>query len=465
MQRLLPSATGIDGRVVRRGEEGYEHLRSGAVWHQGVPDRFPEIIVLAAHEQDVVAAVRLARRLDLQIAVRSGGHSWSGSHLRDRSLLIDLSNLRAVEIDASAMTATVQPGVRGSEVLGMLREQDLFFPVGHNYGVGIGGYLLQGGFGWAGREYGPACMSVMGVDAVTADGNLVHADEHTNSDLLWAARGAGPGMFAVITRFHLRVYPHRPVTMNSTYIFPAGACADVVRFIHEKGRETPLEMGVIIQRHEIADFEPVVVLTATTYTRTKDEALENLRLLEMCPALPLALAAQPYRPTVHGAVELDESTGILNETRRWVADNIATDASFEQMWPNLEHLMGTIPAAPSYLLIFNWDGYPGAPERPDMAFSLEGDLCYAFYCAWDDPSDDDDHRRWTTELMRAWEPAAWGTMLADENLINRPVRFMADDNLRRLDELRRTWDPHGTFVSWLGRPAAPSIVPDGAAAG
>ena len=148
--KLTASATGIDGRVLRRGEEGYEHLRRGAVWHAGVPERYPEVIVLATSEGDVVAAVRLAIRLDLKVAVRSGGHSWSGSHLRNGSLLIDMSNLRRVEIDAGSMTATVQPGVRGSEVLSMLREQDLFFPVGHNYAVGIGGYLLQGGFGWAG---------------------------------------------------------------------------------------------------------------------------------------------------------------------------------------------------------------------------------------------------------------------------------------------------------------------------
>jgi FAD/FMN-containing dehydrogenase len=114
---LTPSVTGIVGRVVRRGTEGYEHLRRGAIWHAGVPERFPEVIVFAAGEADVVAAVKLASSLGLHVSVRSGGHSWSGNHLRDDTLLIDLSNLRQVEIDKESMTATVQPGVRGSEVL------------------------------------------------------------------------------------------------------------------------------------------------------------------------------------------------------------------------------------------------------------------------------------------------------------------------------------------------------------
>jgi FAD/FMN-containing dehydrogenase len=455
MEKLDPARTGIVGRVLRRGEEGYERLRRNAVWHAGTPERYPEVIVFAASEQDVVAAVRLATQLGLSIAVRSGGHSWSGAHLRDGSLLIDMSNLRSVEIDKESMTATVQPGVRGSEVLSMLRKQDLFFPVGHNYAVGIGGYLLQGGFGWAGREYGPACMSVIGIDAVTADGELVHADENENAELLWAARGSGHGFFAAVTRFTMRVYPHRAVTMASTYVLPASEATQVVRFVHEWARRTPTEVILIIQRNRIADYEPVVIVSATAYTETEHEARQQLAFLDQLPGREEALDAQLYQTTEHGAVELDESTEVMNEDRRWIADNVSTDADFEQMRPGLEDLIATLPAAPSYLLVFNWDGHPKAPARPPMAFSLEGGLCYALYAAWDDPADDDRYRSWTTERMEAWAPHAWGTMLADENLINRPSRFVSDENLRELDVLRERWDPETRFVSWLGRPDFP----------
>lgn len=453
-EKLDPARTGIDGRVLRRGEEGYERLRRNTVWHAGVPQRFPEVLVIATSESDVVAAVRLANELDLTVTVRSGGHSWSGAHLRDRSLLIDLSNLRRVEIDAASMTATVQPGVRGSEVMSMLRKQNLFFPVGHNYAVGVGGYLLQGGFGWAGREYGPACMSVVGIDAVTADGELVHADETENADLLWAARGSGHGFFAVVTRFYLRVYPHRPVTMMSSYIFPAALAAEATEFLHNAARTTSTEASVIIQRHEVANFEPVVLLGAFAYADSVDEARAQLAYLDEVPFRDQALVTALYQPTEHGAVELDESTDVLNEDRRWIADNVATSASANLLRPGLDELVRTLPPAPSYLLAFAWDGAQNAPERPDMAFSLEGDLCYALYTAWDDPADDSRYREWTTERMAAWAPFAWGTMLADENLINRQSRFVSDQNLARLDALRSTWDEHGRFATWLGRPEA-----------
>lgn len=463
MGDLLPSTTGIVGRVLRRGTEAYENLRRAAVWHAGVPHRFPEIIVLAASEEDVVGAVRLAKAEGLQVAIRSGGHSWSGSHLRNGSLLIDMSNLREVVIDRSSMTVTVQPGLRGSELLGMLREQDLFFPVGHNYAVGIGGYLLQGGFGWAGREFGPACMSVIAIDAVTSDGERVHAGDDENTDLLWAARGAGPGFFAAVTRFTLRVYPHRAVTLSSTYIFPASCAADVFRFANERGRTTPLELGVIVQRHEIAGDEPVVILNAVAYTETEEVARAQLALLEECPVLGHAILARACEPTVHGAVELDESTAVPNESRRWIADNIVSDAGADDLLPNLHTLIETLPPAPTYLLMFNWDGYPGSPVRPPMAFSLEGAFCYALYSAWDEAADDDRYRRWTTGIMRNWEPYASYTMLADENLLNRPVAFMTAESLERLDRLRCAWDPDRRFVSWLGRPDVASGYAPGAA--
>src|ERR1700716_1284426 len=97
--------------------------------------------------------------------------------------------------------------------------RSLFFPSGHCMTVGLGGFLLQGGFGWNSRLWGPACASVTAVDVVTADGALVHADETQNSDLLWAARGAGPGFFGVITRFHLRTQPVARAMTHDTWTF------------------------------------------------------------------------------------------------------------------------------------------------------------------------------------------------------------------------------------------------------
>ena len=130
---------GFDGEVFSRGESGYEQARRGAVWNALAPDRFPEIIVWAASETDCVEAVRLAREKGLKLSVRSGGHSWAGNHLRDRTLLLDLSAMREFEIDGAGMRASVQPGCPGNELDLELEKLDLFFPVGHCPGVALGG--------------------------------------------------------------------------------------------------------------------------------------------------------------------------------------------------------------------------------------------------------------------------------------------------------------------------------------
>ncbi|MEU2489923.1 hypothetical protein [Streptomyces sp. NPDC007883] len=143
---------------------------------------------------------------------------------------------------------------------------------------------MSRGFAWAGRDYGPACMSVTGIDAVTAEGERVHADESRNTDLLWAARGAGPGFFAVVTRFHVKLYPRKRITMNSGYFWPASAARDVYGFVHEIGRQTPAEINLMCNRDPLTNDEPLISLNATAFTGTEEEAREQLSVFEHLPA-------------------------------------------------------------------------------------------------------------------------------------------------------------------------------------
>ncbi|WP_045877728.1 FAD-binding oxidoreductase [Pseudofrankia sp. DC12] len=445
-------STRIEGRVLRRGDYHYESRRREACWHAGVPDRYPEVIVLVNNEDDVVKAVGLARREGRRISVRSGGHSWSGSHLRDGAVLIDLSNLRHVTVSREAMAGTAQPGIRGSELDSMLADEGLFFPTGHCTGVSLGGYLLQGGFAWAGRDYGPACMSVTGIDVVTASGERVHADATQNSDLFWAARGAGPGFFAVVTRFFVRFYPRRRVTMNSGYLWPATAAPEVYSFVHEVSRATPTEINLLCNRDPLTNGEPLLSLNATAFTDTEEEAREQLSIYKSCPARAHLIGTRLYEVTDTATLSRVGTDARYDEAKRYLADNMWTHACFDDLWPNFASMLETWPPSPSHLVLFNWGGYEGQPERPPMAYSIEDELYYGLYAAWTDAADDHRYTSWVTDHMRAWEPYATGIQLADENLINRPFRFVTDENLRRLDALRARWDPDGLFLPWLGRP-------------
>jgi FAD/FMN-containing dehydrogenase len=137
----------VAGSVFQRGQPGYEEARCAAVWNARKPEREPELIVVAQSTADVVSAVRFARAQGLKLAVRSGGHSWFGASIRDSGLLLDLSQLDAIEIDADARSAAVQPAARSRQLATALAPHRLAFPVGHCASVALGGYLLAGGLG------------------------------------------------------------------------------------------------------------------------------------------------------------------------------------------------------------------------------------------------------------------------------------------------------------------------------
>lgn len=438
---------GFDGRAFSRSGKGYEAARRDAVWNGRTPERYPDTIVQAGSEEDVVKAVRVARERGWKVGVRSGGHSWAGNHVRDGGLLLDVSGLDSVAIDVEAMTAVVGPGVRGNELLETLAEHDLFFPAGHCPGVALGGYLLQGGFGWNGRVHGPACMSVEAIDVVTADGELVRADGNRNADLLWAARGAGPGFFGAVVRFHLRLYPAPRHVANGVFLYPMDALEQVFSWAQEIGPDVAREMEMMVFIHRSPEEELEIAVTGPVLAQSAEQATEALALLETCPARPHAKAAAPNVEVrladLYAAAHVSYPDG-----HRFAVDNMWTHAPAEDLRPGLRRIAETMPEAPSHMLWMNWGP---SPARPDMAYSVEDDTYIALYGVWQDAGDDATNVAWVAERMAEMEHLSSGIQLADENLGERPARFAADENMARLDELRATYDPGGLFHPWMGR--------------
>lgn len=439
--------------VLERGAPGYEDARRGAVANGLVPERHPAVIVQALSDEDVAAAIALARQRGLRVTVRSGGHSWSGSHLREDCLLIDLAHMTRVEVNVEAMTAVVEPGIRGSDLSRLLDEHDLFFPTGHCTGPGIGGFILQGGFGWNSRAIGPACMSLEAVDVVTADGELVRADATQNEDLFWAARGAGPGFFAVAVRFHVRLTPRPAVCMANIYLYPLELLEEVMSWARELGPSTPrtMELMVFMRRDLFGHPGPVLMVNGPVLADSHEQAVADSRILESCPVLDSALEAAAPRYAVTDVGQLVRgSDDFYPPGRRFVADNMWTSAPVDDLLPGLWRIAETIPASPSHMMWMHWG--PPEPPRPDMAYSLEDDVYIALYGVSARPDDDVRHAEWVTARMGEMEHLATGIQLADENLARRPMPFVAPENLRRLREIRTRRDPTGLFHEWM-RPA------------
>ena len=295
------------GKLWRRGDDGYEEARVGRVFNARRPQRFPAAILLAADEDDVVAGVRLARDEQLRVAVRSGGHSWAAWSVRDGSLLIDLGAMREMSYDAATHVATVNPAVRGgTELAPFLTDRGRAFPGGHCESVGLGGFLLQGGQGWNSRSWGWACENVLAVDVVTADGDLVRADEYENSDLYWAARGAGPGFPGIVTRFHLNTYELPPVMVQDTWTFRLEDAEPLLRWLHDVLPTLHRTVEPVIAATRLPDVpldegkarpEGTVLLLHTTVMGDSVEEID--RLLEPLDACPL------NRPTTRSCARAD----------------------------------------------------------------------------------------------------------------------------------------------------------------
>ncbi|MER7875940.1 FAD-binding oxidoreductase [Streptomyces solisilvae] len=434
----------------RRGDDGYEAARQSAVWNDRKPDRFPDVIVVAETEQDVVDAVVSARERGLRVKVRSGGHSWTASGVRDGGMLIDMSRLREITYDPRSRTATAQPGAYGGDLLKALEPHGRFFPSGHCPTVGLGGYLLQGGLGWQSRLLGPACASVLAVDVLTADGEIIHADEHENSDLYWAARGSGPGFFGIVMRFHLRTHPRPPVTMASVQVFPLEVYQEVLTWAIETGPDLDPRVEILfvatnprLEDGSTAPGPTAIQIIACAMADTEAEARDILSALDTNPVCDTAVTRTTFPATMdqmYAAVDALEPSG-----HRWLADNMWTDAGADVLVPQLRELFTTVPNDISHVLWYPWRDHP-----IDAAFSNTGRSYIAAYAGWDDPAQDDAYVGWVTGQMRRLEPLSKGIQLGDENLVNRPWRYLAEDNERRLEELREQYDPDGRFFGYLG---------------
>ena len=199
----------FNGDLLRPAEIGYEDAR--VVWN-GMVARAPGLIARCADVSDVQVAVRVASDIGVLTAIRCGGHSLAGFSTCDGGLVIDLSKVRNVSVDADARRARVSGGCLLGTIDSATQKAGLVFPAGVVSHTGASGLILGGGTGWLTRRFGMSCDNVEGFTLVTADGSLVHCNAKENPDLFWALRGGG-GNFGVVTEFEIKLHPLTAVTL------------------------------------------------------------------------------------------------------------------------------------------------------------------------------------------------------------------------------------------------------------
>src|SRR3984893_4868528 len=407
-------------RFFCRGRDEYENARRATVWNSLLPDRFPAVIMQACETNDVVAALRHARAHGYHIGVRSGGHSWNASHLRDGGMLLDVSRLDHCIVDTDQMIARVGPGKIASVFATELDSQGLFFPAGHCEGIRLGGYLLQGGYGWNSKVVGPACESVLGLEVVTADGERIYCDPENHPDLYWAARGSGTGFFGVVTSFKLRIYRRPAVVGTCMYMYPI----EFVDEVYSWGRsispeiDDRVELQILATRaYPAAGIEhPAIAIASPVFAESEEEAAKALAVLGTCPVADKAMINIPYAPTNlaswYSVVMTNYPKG-----HRYIADNMFTSASAEELLPGIRRIIETMPPHPSHFIFTGWGK---SADRADMVYGFEDEIYLALYTVWQNAADDARYRDW------------------------------AGSNMARVDDVRSTYDPDGRFHRWMG---------------
>jgi len=431
----------LGGSVIWKDDDGYERTRTDLVWQERKPTRYPDGIVRTADIDDVVTAVRWAREHGKQVSVRSGGHSWAGTSVRDGGLLIDLSGLDELSIDVDAMRAVIGPGHRDEALDAKLAEQCVFFPVGHCASVGIAGFTIGGGYGWWSQHYGQACLNIEAVDVVTAEGELIHADREQNPDYFWAVRGSGPGFFGVVVRFYARLHRRLPVVMDTMSVFALDLLDDVFRWAWDVRSDLsgPVEL-VVLPLVLPGGGERVLMVGGSATAESEAEGRELLAPIAACPLLPAALDHVAPRVTTMKAL-FDTQEMVTPTGYRYAVDNLWTSKSADEMLPFLHEAIDNLPTDQSSMMWYHWP----AEDLPTDAALLHADVLIFCYVTYEDGDRDAEYQSWVTALMAKYQHLSEGTQCSDENFGARFFQPLTKENMEKLERLRDQHDPKHMF--------------------
>ncbi len=439
------------GKLTLPTDSDWDVARVGAIFNGRRPTRQPNAVLQAATVDDVIAGVRLARERGWSVAVRSGGHAWAGWSVRDGSLLIDLGLLQEMDYDPATEIASAQPAVHGGDTLSpYLEGLGRFFNGGHCPSVGIGGFLLQGGQGWCQRGWGWAAESVVGIDVVTAEGELVHATADQHEDLYWAARGAGPSFPGVVTRFYLKTRPKFGYVGHTVHMYELEEFTEVMTWLYgiHADFSPDVEIVVVSLTPPAVGDEPRkrrFIVTGVALVADRAAAEAALAPFNTSPALDRAVMVQDC---VQSSLAEQRDQQNLQNPRgaRYITDNIWATGDAAESLERLRPLFTDLPTPEAFTIWFS-----NAPMRPlpEMAFSLQSEVYVATYMVYEDPAEDAPNRSWLNQALEYAHPVTVGQYLGDSDMTNRQLKFMADENYARLQSIIADRDPEGLFVRYL----------------
>jgi len=441
----------IDGSVLQKGDDGYGKARM--VWNAMI-NKYPSIIVQCSNANDVAKSVNYARQNRLPVSIRGGGHNVAGHAVCDDGVMVDLSLMRHVDVDAEAKLAWVDGGAIWRDVDEATQKYGLATPGGLISDTGVAGLTLSGGIGWLRSRYGLCIDNMVAAEVVTADGQLLNASESENADLFWALRGGG-GNFGVVTRFQFKLHKVGPTVMFCAPIYPIETGAEPIRFWREFMAKHNHEVGSLVEFSTVAegpDF-PEESWGKQVYTLLAvyaGDAEEGEKLLQPLRELGDMVTDFSGRMNYCEVQSLFDTLMPAGEYRSYWKSHYLNGLS-DEVIDKILRAFATTPSPNTLSSIWNFGGATAAVPADATAF---GDrtmpYMYSIDSVWSDQSDDEKNISWTRDL--------WNHMKQHSDkgrmYLNFPgqgeegAKLLQDtfgDNYSNLQSIKKKYDPGNLF--------------------
>jgi FAD/FMN-containing dehydrogenase len=439
----------VTGTVAEPGQPGYDDAVN--IWNAAISRR-PAVAVSCTSSADVAAALAFAQERGLEVSVRGGGHNYAGFALCHEGLMIDLTPMKAVSVDADARTARCGGGTTWGELDAATQAHGLAVPGGFISKTGVAGLTLGGGIGWLTRLAGLSVDNLIGAEVVTADGRVLHASDRENPDLLWALRGGG-GNFGVVTEFEFRLHAIGPMLQLGLFFFSPDQGRDLFRFARDYIETLPDQCGVFMAGLSAPPepfvptelhFTPVFALAVVGFGDEKEHAQliapiqEALTpLVEMVTPIPYVGLQQMFDGSAPWGMHNYEKAAYLAEL---------TDGAIETILEHQAKKMSPLSFVPIFVL-------GGAYRKADEdagAFGGSREFRYVINVSATAMSPDD------YDAERSWSRQYWSALVEHAVGVGSYVNFMTEyeeDRVRnaygakyeRLQKIKAAYDPDNVF--------------------
>jgi FAD/FMN-containing dehydrogenase len=438
-EQLEAFAAMFGGVLLTPADDGYA---AACRVHNGLIDRKPAVIARCSGTADVAAAVRFARQSGLEISVRGGGHNVAGRAVTDGGVMIDLSLMKGIHVDGEARTARAQGGVLWSELNRETAVHGLAVTGGAISSTGIAGYTLGGGLGWLMSTQGLGADNLIGVQLVTAEGEVLDVSDESHPDLMWALRGGG-GNFGVATSFAYRLRS-QPMVVGGLIAHPIAAAGDLLRFYRDAVADCPDELTVFAGLVHAPDGSGVKLAAMLVCHTNPERADRDLApFLGFGSPLDVQVGPMPYQ-AMCTLLDAAYPKGALNY---WLS-SFTTGMSDDL----IDTVVQRFESVPSPMTAILFEHFHGEVTRIDPTATAvphrEEGFNLLLPSEWLDPAETEANIAWTKDTFAAVSEhlvaRRWLNYLGDDQNDD-AIRAAYGPNYDRLVEVKRNYDPQNVF--------------------